>query len=195
MNKFKDNKQFFFSEDDDFLILRRESFNFVKKFMKKCKSGTKLLEIGPSTNEDSYPEYDVSSYVSNYCKNNNIIYKTCNIVGECDYQCDVTFLSNFVNEKFDYILANSVLEHVVNFWNVPVEFFKVLKDNGKVLVITPFLFKIHGPDPDCFRISPIGYKYLFNPYFKELNIETYPENQIGKNSFPLLVKFEGLADK
>lgn len=37
-----------FFDGDDYLPLRRESYNFVAGFVNSCVSGTNLLEIGPS---------------------------------------------------------------------------------------------------------------------------------------------------
>jgi len=171
MNKFKDNKQFFFDEEDDFLVLRREAYKFTKDFLNTCRPGTKLLEIGPDNDENM--DNNTSLLIKNHCKDNNITYKTCNIIDGYDYKCDIAYMSSIINTKFDYIIANSVLEHVELFYLVPLEVWKTLEINGKVLFI-----------------SPDGYKSLFGGYFK-CNIESYPENQIEKNSFPLLINFIG----
>jgi len=181
-----------FFDGDDFLPLRRESYNFVVAFLKSCLPYTKLLEIGPSGILDQntpYPEWDTSSYIKRYCQQNNITYQSCDILDGCTYTCSITKLSA-IGMEFDYIIANSVLEHVPAIWRVPREINLTLKDGGKVLFITPFMFKIHGPDPDCWRISPAGYNELFGDYF-DINIESYPPNQYEKNGIPLLIKFEG----
>ncbi|MCK9567649.1 class I SAM-dependent methyltransferase [Candidatus Pacearchaeota archaeon] len=182
-----------FFDGDDFLPLRRESYNFIAAFLKTCRTDTKLLEVGPSGILDKntpYPEWDTSSYIQWYCEQNKIMYKSCDILEGCSYKCSITKLSE-IGIEFDYIIANSVLEHVPTIWRVPREINLSLKDGGKVLFITPFMFKLHGPDPDCWRISPAGYQALFGDYFN-INIESYPTNQCEKNGIPLLIKFEGI---
>ena len=182
-----------FFDGDDFLPLRRESYNFIVAFLKSCKPHTTLLEIGPSgilDHNTPYPEWDSSSYIKSYCATNNIKYRSCDIIDGCTYKCSITRLST-INVKFDYIIANSVLEHVPSVWYVPREIKESLKDGGKILLITPFMFKLHGPDPDCWRISPAGYMDLFSEHLNSIDIESYPPNQCDKNGIPLLIKFEG----
>lgn len=177
-------QQFF--EADDYLALRRESYNFIVDFLNTCEKNTSLLEIGPTGVLDPntpYPEWDSSSVIKKYCNKNNILYKTCDILPGCDYICNIEQLSS-INCNFDYIIANHVLEHVENIWLIKDQIISIL--NKKMLVITPFLFKIHGPNPDCWRISPAGYRRLFDGC--NLEFDSYPKNQCDKNGMPLLIK-------
>lgn len=82
---------------------------------------------------------------------------------------------------------NNVLEHVERIWLVPDQIKAVLRI--RMLIITPFIFKIHGPNPDCWRISPAGYEVLFSS-FGHLSIDSYPPKQHVKNGIPLLIKAE-----
>lgn len=151
-------------EEDDLLPLRRESFNFISKFLDTCIPNTKLLEIGPGGILDSYtpyPEFDATTYIKQYCQRNNIVYKSCDILPGCDYTCSIERISNIIT-MFDYIIVNSVLEHVKQIWLVPNQLEKIL--SRRMLIITPFMFKLHGPNPDCWRISPEGYKELFSNF-------------------------------
>jgi SAM-dependent methyltransferase len=182
-----------FFDGDDFLPLRRESYNFVVGFLKSCRPNTRLLEIGPSGILDqstSYSEWDISSYVKRYCEQNNMKYRSCDILDGCTYKCNITRLS-LIGIEFDYIIATSVLEHVSSIWYVPKEINLSLKEGGRVLFITPFMFQLHGSESDYWRISPDGYRDLFGEYFDNISIESYPPNQCNNNGIPLLIKFEG----
>lgn len=79
----------------------------------------------------------------------------------------------------------SVLEHVENIFAVPQELYNITKPGSLVFINTPFLFKVHGPIPDCWRISEFGYNALFRKHFIIKSIDTYPPDELGKNSMPL----------
>lgn len=169
-------KQFIFDQEDDFQLLRWHISNFYVEIMDFLKNNTslKVLEIGP---EDD-------SLIKTFCHDNSIFYKSLDIIpGRADYTASVEDLST-INEKFDVIILLSVLEHVRKLHKVPDSLFNALNDKGKVFINTPFMFKIHGPTPDCWRISSYGYESLFEDNFS-IHIDHYPCNEVGKNSIPL----------
>jgi hypothetical protein len=193
--KFSGNRQFFFSQDDDFKLPRQSSFDFAKVIADYVTKhdNLKVLEIGPSGSFDpntSYDEFDTSSLIRQSCKSSQ--YLTCDLVDtRCDYTCSVENLSS-LGVKFDVIVMLSVLEHVRDVFSVPEELHKSLNDGGVVFISTPFLFKVHGPVPDYWRLTQYSYDVLFGSLF-DLDVTTYPPNQLGKNSFPLC--FNVVAEK
>ena len=46
--------------------------------------------------------------------------------------------------------------------------YKYLKPGGLLYLSLPFQFRIHGPIPDCYRISEYGLKHLLQKYKYEI---------------------------
>lgn len=67
----------------------------------------------------------------------------------------------FDNNKFDSILCTEVLEHVFNIDELLMEFNRVLKLNGKLIVTTPFMWEEHEMPYDFARYTTPALKYLF----------------------------------
>lgn len=179
-------KQTFFSGDDYFL-LRKHIFDMAQDICQHLTSSMKVLEIGPSHTlyAEKAPEFD-TCIIRDFCKENNVCYKTLDIdtQAKTDYIGSVEDLS-FLREKFDVVIMLSVLEHVQNLFAVPEQLYNIMNGGGTLFVNTPFLFKVHGPIPDCWRISEYGYKVLFEKFFSIKSISTYPPNELGKNTMPL----------
>lgn len=183
-------KQRFYSEEDDYYYFRkhiRDCAEDIVKYLEQ-KPTSRVLEIGPAAllhKEDNYPELN-TRIISEYCKNNNIHYKSLDIdpKSSADFIGSVEDLS-FMSEKFDVVVMLSVLEHVENLFAVPEQLSNVSHSKAKLFINTPFMFKIHGPTPDCWRISEYGYKALFKNHYSIKDINTFPPNELGKNSLPL----------
>ena len=179
-------KQTFFS-DDDYLLLRKHIFEIAKNICSYLRSDMKVLEIGPSHTLHVEKSSDLDTcIIRDYCKTNGISYKTLDIdtQAKVDYIGSVEDLS-FLQEKFDVIIMLSVLEHVQNIFVVPEQLHNIMNKGGMLFINTPFLFKVHGPVPDCWRITEYGYKALFEKLFSIKSITTSPPNELGKNSMPL----------
>jgi SAM-dependent methyltransferase len=67
---------------------------------------------------------------------------------------------------FDVIVCTEVLEHTLNPFSAINEIHRLLKDNGVLLMSTPFDFRIHGPLPDCWRFTEHGIKTLLKDFMK-----------------------------
>lgn len=57
----------------------------------------------------------------------------------------------FIDEKFDNVLALNTLEHVYDSRQFVEQAESVLKQNGNIILATPFLFRVHGSPDDYFR--------------------------------------------
>ena len=69
---------------------------------------------------------------------------------------------NVPAEKWDIILLEQVLEHVLYPGKAVENLRRMLKPGGHLVVTTPFLIRIH-PDPfDCNRWTETGMKYLLH---------------------------------
>jgi len=183
-------KQTFFS-DDDYFLLRSHIFDFAKQicFYINSNPNISVLEIGPSSklhNENTFPQLD-TKIIADLCEQQCINYKNLDIdpAANADFTGSIEDLSFIKAQFFDVVIMLSVLEHVENIFNVPKELYNITKTGSLVFINTPFMFKIHGPMPDCWRLSEYGYKALFNKHFLIKSIDTYPPNELGKNSMPM----------
>lgn len=74
--------------------------------------------------------------------------------------------SNVIADKFfDILICTEVLEHTENPINCIYELNRMLKNNGKLIISTPYNFRIHGPLPDNFRIT----EWFYKEHLKKLN--------------------------
>ena len=58
-----------------------------------------------------------------------------------------------VNNKYDNVLLINVLEHIYNFKELFQESFRILKLNGNIIIVVPFLHQIHPSPKDYFRYT------------------------------------------
>jgi SAM-dependent methyltransferase len=65
------------------------------------------------------------------------------------------------NKRFRTIICNSVLEHVDNIYNAAQNIYRLLDQNGVLIVSVPFVWEEHGYPNDYWRFTPNGIKYLF----------------------------------
>ena len=68
------------------------------------------------------------------------------------------------NETFGIVVCTEVLEHTLNPFAAVNEIHRILKNNGLLLMTTPFNFRIHGPLPDCWRSTEHGIKALLTDF-------------------------------
>ena len=73
----------------------------------------------------------------------------------------------FVDGTFDCVVAQVVLEHVVDPVRCVAEIHRVLKDGGIVYAETPFMQQVHMWQYDFTRFTHLGHRRLFR-YFTEM---------------------------
>ena len=178
-------KQQFFSEDDFYLLRKhiKEVYDESCSYIKSSDKILNILEIGPcKQNHFSGLEVDWLEKNASFLGHN---YKTFDICGDVDYRGSIEDCKHlFSNETFDVIIVLSVLEHVEDIFKAANEIARICKPQGRVFIETPFMFKVHGPVPDYWRLSEYAYQCLFSNMF-EINMNSYPKNSFGKNSFAL----------
>jgi perosamine synthetase len=133
-----------------------------------------ILEVGPKKN------------INDRIKSNNNIIETVDIVQDNNttYVADLTKEHCIPNERFDVIYCLEVLEHTFEPWELLKNLYKLLKNGGFLHISVPFKFRIHGPMPDCYRISEYGLKFLLYKYnFKILKFEAILHND--NPAFPI----------
>lgn len=89
----------------------------------------------------------------------------------------------FKDASFDLVVASSVFEHDIQFWNSFLEMVRVVKEDGLVLLIMPSQGAFHRYPLDAFRFYPdAGLALSKWSYFNHLPIDliesftTQPEN-------------------
>ena len=78
----------------------------------------------------------------------------------------------FTDEKFDFIFAFDVFEHVNNLENTIDELKRTLKPGGQIICTMPFLYRVHEAPNDYRRFTFNGLKQFFSKYdFEVLNFK------------------------
>jgi len=77
--------------------------------------------------------------------------------------CDVHDIP-FRDETFDGVIAQAVLEHVVDPYRCVEEIFRVLKKKGIVYAETAFMQYLHGGRYDFTRFTHLGHRRLFRRF-------------------------------
>jgi ubiquinone/menaquinone biosynthesis C-methylase UbiE/uncharacterized protein YbaR (Trm112 family) len=81
--------------------------------------------------------------------------------------CDAHDLP-FVNDLFDGVIIQAVLEHVVDPYRCVAEIHRVLKKDGIVYAETPFMQQVHMGCFDFTRFTHLGHRRLFR-HFSEID--------------------------
>jgi len=93
------------------------------------------------------------------------------------YVADLTKNNCIPTDYFDVIYCLEVLEHTYEPWEILKNIYKILKTGGVLHLSVPFQFRLHGPIPDCYRISEFGLKYLIEKYnFEILQFDAVIDN-------------------
>jgi SAM-dependent methyltransferase len=70
----------------------------------------------------------------------------------------------FADGTFDGVIAQAVLEHVVDPWTCTEEIYRVLKPSGLVYAETPFMQQVHMGRYDFTRFTALGHRRLFRRF-------------------------------
>ncbi len=143
-------------DNDTFEPAREHLNNFIQRCSEKLSSNDKLLlEIGPQKRSEVQKNFKL-------CKIETLDivddYKP-NIIG------DITqFNEHIEDSKYDIITCLEILEHTVNPFLAINELRRILKHDGYLLLSAPLNWRIHGPAPDCWRITEFGWKVLLKDF-------------------------------
>ena len=92
-----------------------------------------------------------------------------------DKVVDINREVDFKSEKFDSILLADVIEHLPDPSQSLKELVRTLKPGGNLIIMTPFLYRIHEEPFDFVRLSA----FYFQKEFEKLELEMLELNEIG----------------
>jgi len=91
--------------------------------------------------------------------------------------CDVVSTERnlpFRDGSFDFVISESVFEHVRDPWHYAAELHRVLKKGGRVQVDCAFLFPLHGEPHNYYNMTTFGLEETFSMFRKvECGVEPY----------------------
>ena len=160
---------------NNFYLENRKDFR--DQILNDVKSDDEVLDIGKAMRD---------KHKKIVCKNLETL--DVNDFGDypdiiCDICSDVTGLEN----KYDKIICIAILEHVYDPFKAVSNLKKLLKDNGIIYGMVPYLYHYHAPQDlkfqDYFRFSKDALAYLFKD-FKD--VELYPVRGRISSSFNMM---------
>ncbi len=101
-----------------------------------------------------------------YSPGYDITYTDVAFGGKVSCICDAQGLP-FPAERFDFVIAVAILEHVTDPYQCVAEIQRVLKPDGFVYSATPFLQPVHMGAYDFTRFTPLGHRRLHR-WFDEI---------------------------
>lgn len=136
-------------------LLRENVSSFIQRMGAELdRPGLLVLDIAPQVHEGAPPHFpnaeietfDIdpksgATYIADLCRTNS---------------------DTIPADRFDVVVCTEVIEHTLKPFKAVAEICRVLKPGGVVLLTVPFNFRIHGPLPDCWRISEHGLRSLFD---------------------------------
>lgn len=91
----------------------------------------------------------------------------------CDYP-DFDIAKDVLPQQFDFVIADQVLEHVLDADSAMRNIYAMVKPGGYALVATPFLFRVHARPHDFRRWTEAGLRHLLQTGgFAEHDIDSH----------------------
>jgi O-antigen biosynthesis protein len=125
----------------------------------------------------------------------SIIYRTADLYSEdVDDKIDISNMSLYGDNKFDLIICSHILEHVEDDSKALKELLRVLKPEGKAVLMVPILLSINDIDEDpaekneCERWRRFGQndhvrQYSKNGFIERIKNAGFLLSELGVNSF------------
>lgn len=119
-------------------------------------SSMKILDIAPQDHAGARKSFHCSQ----------VLTADIDETSGADYIIDICNTNEDIiaAEMFDIVVCTEVLEHTLNPFLAINEIYRILKNQGLLLMTTPFNFRIHGPLPDCWRFTEYGIRALLKDF-------------------------------
>jgi SAM-dependent methyltransferase len=158
-------------DNDTYQLARDHLAEFVTRTAERLREESgKLLEVGPQKHSlvrESFTNFAVDTFdiVDDYAPK---------FVG------DITKVNDFIKESsYDCVVCMEVIEHTLNPFDTVKEIRRILKDEGYLLISAPLNWRIHGPSPDCWRITEHGWSALLRDFdIVEIDILESPDREL-----------------
>lgn len=92
-----------------------------------------------------------------------------------DVVCDLNEKLQFDNDTFDTIILSDVIEHIKNPYDLMQECKRILKQNGYLIINSPFLYWIHEAPYDYGRYT----RFFYEDISKQLNMQLCEFKKMG----------------
>lgn len=141
-------------------ISRRNLIKFFSQSLKEFKSNEKLrvLNIGSGGPIQGLIDSKLNVKITNIDIDSN---------RNPDFVMDVTKLK-FDNNSYDIVIMMEVLEHVKEPQKAISEIYRVLRNNGQLVLSTPFILGLHDEPYDFYRFTKYGLEYLLRDFQVEI---------------------------
>ncbi len=115
-------------------------------FLKGKKVNGDAIDLGGSERSQYYLSLDTDDVCS---------IRYADLYREGDNILKVDFEEKFDidSASFDTVILMNVAEHVFNFKNLFSESHRILRNNGEIVGVVPFLYQVHGVPNDYFRYT------------------------------------------
>jgi SAM-dependent methyltransferase len=139
--------------------LGKSNFRFLEDLLLKSNQHPRVLVVGGSIIGDGMhdfvesPNLDIVEGDVSHGPRTKIIFDAHTIP--------------YASERFDCVIVQAVLEHVMDPIRCVAEIYRVLKPGGVVYAETPFMQQVHGGPYDFTRFTRSGHRRLFRN-FKEV---------------------------
>ena len=136
----------------------KENFQLLSQLLTGCTPKAKVLILGGSIAGYGMnkflknPELEIIESDVSFGSRTQIIFDAHNIP--------------YKDFTFDLVIAQAVLEHVIDPYRCVEEIHRVLKPDGIVYAETPFMQQVHGGPYDFTRFSRSGQRRLFKKYIE-----------------------------
>lgn len=146
-------------DKDVYLKIRKNVSDFVKTQAGLLDTeGLTLLDVAPQDHAGA----------QEFFRKVRILTADIDEKSGADYIIDICANNSSVipDNSFDLVLCTEVIEHTLNPFAAVKELHRLLKPGGKLLMSTPFDFRIHGPLPDCWRFTEHGLRAMLSHFEK-----------------------------
>ena len=142
----------------EFFIFRKYFEKYISNIF--TNSNDRILDIGCGE----------SPYYHDFIRGQIVCFdiqksKTTDIIGSADF---LPFRKN----SFDKIIIVNSLYYFKNPFKVVEQIHDILKENGKLVIITPFFYPIHDVPDDKYRFTEFGLRALLEDNFKVERIDS-----------------------
>jgi SAM-dependent methyltransferase len=133
--------------DDRYLALSREHITAALRKVLEPRPDGRILEIGPKLRWPGFETLDISS------------------TEQPTYVADITkYNPSIPSDRYDIVICISVLEHTLEPVKALAEIRRLMRDGGLLVAQAPLNFRQHGPQPDMWRFTHNGWKYLLRDW-------------------------------